>query len=179
MWHKLNVVANSSHIGHIIRSITRFKMKTTPKYSHRLARRRSGQTLVETALMLTFVLIPMTIGILQFGIIMNSTNSLTQIAREGARYAAVHGTEANSDAAIKDYIQAVAAGTSIRPTDIPDANITISMLAVNGVTPARASGYPINVTIKYPMSRKVFIPNMPFMSKLKNDYYVQSTFVLE
>jgi Flp pilus assembly protein TadG len=179
MWHKLNVVANSSHLGHIIRSITRFNMKITPKYSHRLARRRSGQTLVETALMLTGVLLPITIGILQFGIVMNATNTLTQLAREGGRYAAVHGTEANSDAAIRDYIQAAAAGTSIKPTDLPDANITIGMLTVNGVTPARASGNAINVTIKYAMSKKVFVPNFFFAGKLKNDYYAESTFVLE
>jgi Flp pilus assembly protein TadG len=155
-------------------------MITNSKESKRSARRRSGQTLVEAGAILVIFFIPISLGIMQFGLILNATNSLAQIAREGGRYAAVHGTEANSDDAIRDYIQAVAAGTTIKRTDLPDANITIGMLPVNGITPSRSSGNPIYVKIKYEMRKKVFIPNfVPNMALFKNDYYAQSSFVLE
>ncbi|RYG66953.1 pilus assembly protein [bacterium] len=157
-------------------------MINVTKKSHRTARRRSGQTIVETAFMLAGVLIPTTIGMMQFAIILNATNTLTQIAREGGRYAAVHGTEAGADDAIRDYIQSVAKGTSIKPTDLPDANITIAMAPLTStstVIPARVSGNPIRVTIKFAMSKRVFVPNLPFLGNLKNDYFATSTFVLE
>lgn len=151
-------------------------MLNRAKRTEDMRRRRGGQTLVEAALVLGGILLPITLGILQFGIVINATNSMTQIAREGGRYAAVHGTEANSDAAIKDYVQAVAAGTSIKPTDLPDANISITMVD----NKARASGNAINVAVTYQMSKKVFVPNfVPFISKLRNNYTAESTFVLE
>lgn len=132
--------------------------------------------MVETALVLAAVLLPLTVGILQFGIVLNATNTLTQIAREGARYASVHGTEANSDAAIRTYVRAVAAGTSINSTDLSDSRINIAMLSGN----ARSSGNAIVVTLTYPMSKKVFIGSFfPYMTKLKQDYTAKSTFVLE
>jgi hypothetical protein len=155
-------------------------MITNLKKWKRSARRRSGQTIVEAGAILVIFFIPISLGIVQFCVVLNATNSLTQIAREGGRYAAVHGTELNADAAIKDYIQAVAAGTTIRAADLPDGNITISMLTVNGLTPPRASGNAINVRIRYEMRKKIFIPNfIPNMTLLRNDYYAQSTFVLE
>ena len=145
-------------------------------FAKRRRTRHRGQTLVETALVLSAVLLPTTLGILQFGIVINATNSLTQIAREGGRYAAVHGTESNSDAAIRTYIRQVAAGTSILPADLPDARIVISM---NANAP-RVSGNAINVEITYPMNKKVFVGNfLAGVAKLKNDYKAESTFVLE
>lgn len=138
--------------------------------------KRRGQVMVETALVLAGVLLPITVGILQFGIVLNATNTLTQIAREGGRYAAVHGTESGSDAAIRTYVRSVASGTSISPTDLTDARIDISMLS----GAARSSGNPIVVTVTYPMSKKVFIGNFSsYMTKLRQDYSAKSTFVLE
>lgn len=138
--------------------------------------RRSGSVMVETALVLGAVLLPLTVGILQFGIVLNATNTLTQIAREGARYASVHGTESGSDAAIRTYVRAVATGTSINSADLTDARIDISMLS----GAARSSGNAICVSVTYPMGKKIFIGNFgSFMSRLKGDYVAKSTFVLE
>lgn len=139
----------------------------------RRSARRSGQALVETALVLSTVLIPLTVGILQFGIVLNATNTLTQIAREGGRYAAVRHT----DAEIRAYVKQVATGTSIRPADLTDARIAIAMVPS---TATRTAGNPIQVTITYPMANKIFIGNfLPGILKLRNDYVAQSTFVLE
>lgn len=148
-------------------------MKTKPSNFARKTTRRRGQALIETALVLLTVLVPLTLGILQFGLYLNATNTLTQIAREGGRYAAV----GNSDAAIKSYIRTVATGTSIKPADLGDSAIAISMVPS---TATRAAGNPIRVTITYPMSNKIFIGNwLPGVLKLRQNYVAQSTFVLE
>lgn len=142
-------------------------MKPTLRH-HKRARRR-GQSLVETALVISAILLPMTLGILQFGIVINATNTLTQLAREGGRYAALHGTETNSNTAITTYIGQAAAPTSIRAADL---NVAVSM--VNNAP--RSSGNPIRVVITYPMERKVFIGNF---FGLGDDYTAESTFILE
>src|SRR5687768_3283072 len=62
---------------------------------HRSARRR-GQALLEMALVV-IVLLFLTLGLIQYGLIANTKITMANIAREGARYAAVHGTESTSD----------------------------------------------------------------------------------
>lgn len=137
--------------------------------NHNGRARRRGQGIVETALVVSAILLPMTLGILQFGIVVNATNTLTQFAREGGRYAAVHGTETNSDTAIRTYISQVAAPTNIRASDL-----TVGIAMVNNAT--RASGNAINVTVTYPMDRKVFLGNF---FGLGRNYTAESTFILE
>ncbi|PQV65452.1 TadE-like protein [Abditibacterium utsteinense] len=142
--------------------------------------RRRGQTIVETAMVLTLILLPLTVGILQFGIVLNATNTLTQLAREGGRYAAVRHT----DEEIRAYIVKAAAGTSIREAELRppgsqaslDSRIIIEMLPN---TATRVSGNPIQVRINYPMSNKIFIGKFPGVSLIKPTYVAQSTFVLE
>ncbi len=143
-----------------------------------LSNQRRGQTLVETALVLSAILLPLTVGILQFGIVLNATNTLTQLAREGGRYAAVRHT----DEEIRAYIAQAAAGTSIkaidlRPTALPDSRITIAMVPA---TATRTPGNPIQVRITYPMGNKIFIGNsFAGILKINQNYVAQSTFVLE
>lgn len=153
--------------------------------------RRGGQTLVEAALVLTGILLPLTLGVMQFGLVLNASNTMTQIAREGGRYAAVHGKEPTFDGAetapaagaqgsLKFYLKTVATQTSIGWNDIKD-NIV--------VTPAtRVSGQAVTVTVTYPMSKKVFLGAMgslglgsiaPGLGKLKDPYIASSTFVVE
>ncbi len=144
---------------------------------HSVSKRRGGQTLVETALVISAILLPLTVAILQFGIVLNATNTLTQLAREGGRYAAVRHT----DAEIRQYIADSAVGTGIRVTDLrppaaPDSRIIIEMLPN---TAARTAGNAIQVRINYPMSNKIFLGRFPGISLIKPTYVAQSTFVLE
>lgn len=152
-------------------------MKST--FSRGAARRR-GQTLVETALILTAILLPLTLGLLQYGVYLNATNTMTQIAREGGRYAALHGTESTSDAAIRTYVRSVATNTSISATDLTDARIVITPSQGNS---SRVSGNPIVVSVTYPMAKKVFVgsflSNLPGIPSLKRDYTAESTFIIE
>lgn len=147
-------------------------MKTSIYRSNRA--RRGGQTLVETALVLAAILLPLTLGLLQYGVYLNATNTLTQLAREGGRYAALHGTEPTYETATEDYIQQVAIGTTIKPSDIPDTAIKVETYPA---TPLRVKGNPIRVTITYPMAKKIFMGRMfPF---LPNTYVTESTFIIE
>ena len=157
-------------------------MKTNSPSTRYRRRRRGGQTLVEGALVVAFILLPLTLGIFQFGIVINAVSSLQMIAREGGRFAAVHGQEQTSDdsvsqaspASIRNYIRTVCTGTSINYNDL-----TITVSPALGST-TRVSGLPITVTIVYPMSKKIFVGNtLAGSSILSRNYTATSTFVLE
>ena len=123
-------------------------------------RRRRASTLVETMLCLIFVLLPLLLGGLQFGMVLTTTHSLQQISRESGRFAAIHygeptfdgpdtqGNASGSDPSLKHYLRQVAEDNDIPWNDIKD-KITVSP----GVG-SRSSGQPITVTIKYPMGKR-------------------------
>lgn len=162
--------------------------------------RRKGWTLVETALCLIFVLLPLLLGGLQFGLVLIPTHALQQVSREAGRFAAVHydentfdsgdsqGNSAGSNPSLKHYIRAVVEDNDIPWNDIKD-NITVSP-----APGARISGQPITVTIDYPMNKRsilgrpgkqailFFAPsnggNSP-LNFLNQDYTVASTFVMQ
>ncbi len=153
------------------------------------AKRHAGQTLVETALILVVVLLPLTLGIIQFGLIFNATNTMTQIAREAGRYAAVHCKEATFDGpdtapaagaqgSLKFYLKTVADQTGIKWDSIKDS------VVVTPATPAtRTKGDAVTVSVTYPMKNKVFLGSLstiaPVLSKLDDPYTSKSTFVVE
>ena len=162
--------------------------------------RRRGSTLVETALCLIFVLLPLLLGGLQFGLVLTTTHALQQVSREAGRFAAVHygeptfdgsdsqGNTAGTDPSLKNYIRAVAEDNGIPWNDIKDK------ITVSPATGSRTSGQPITVTINYPMNKRsilgkpgkqailFFAPknggNMS-LNFLNQDYPVASTFVMQ
>lgn len=151
--------------------------------------RRSGSTLIETALVLGVILLPLTLGIIQFGLIFNATNTMTQIAREAGRYAAVHGKDvtfdgtdappvAGAQASLKNYLKTVAGQTGIKWDAIKDSVATTPALLKD-----RVSGQPITVSVTYPMKNKIFLGSVasfaPMLRKLEAPYVARSTFVLE
>lgn len=121
--------------------------KVTPKKKHR------GSTLIELAIVLPILLI-LSLGIVQFGVYMNAAVTLTNLSREGARYAA---TQPNSDDGIETRIQQVCPA-SIRWTDIQN-NITITP-AENSTLRVRPN--LITVQITYDMKKKMFLPTTFF-----------------
>ena len=174
--------------------------------SMRAARR--GTTLVETALCLVFVLLPVTLGGLQFGLVLTTTHSLQQVSRESGRFAAIHYNDstfsgadtvaatATSSPSLKNYVKTVAASNGIPWNDIKNRIV---------VTPAsgRNAGNPITVSITYPMQKRALLGKLGFMKPrvagdaddgkidhglkkdsvslgfLQRDYTVSSTFLME
>lgn len=145
--------------------------KINERGSLRLDSRRRGSVMIEAALVSVFVLIPLTLAIIQYGIIFNATNTLSQVTREGARAAAVFalktadespGINQTSDQYIISRIQAAAAPTSLDMSDaaIARGDVTISITpAMNSTTSTpRVEGQPIQVSISYNMRSKYFFP---------------------
>jgi len=72
-----------------------------------------GATMVEFALAAVLILTPMLLGILEFGVAAWSRNSVTSDAREGARYAIVHGSTALKVATVDSVRRFVKSKTSL------------------------------------------------------------------
>lgn len=146
---------------------------------------RRGQALIEMAFVLS-MLILLTLGLIQYGFLYNAVGTLTHLTREGARFAAIHGTDNNTtvggvtttpDAAIRLYIRQRARGSSIRAADLPDAAITITPPDSNNI--ARSSGQPITVAIRYNMRNKLFLPSrFPGLNRIST-YSTTITHVIE
>lgn len=66
-----------------------------------------GAAMVEFALVVSLVFLPMVFGIIEFGRFIWTKTMITAAAREGVRYAIVHGTQSPSvadSAAVADYV---------------------------------------------------------------------------
>lgn len=132
-------------------------------------KQRRGTTLVEFALVVTLLLV-LSLLIVQYGVIMNTTVTLSHLSREGARYAAVHP---GTDAAIRSYIQTATPGL-IRYNDL-----TITVTPTEGSS-SRVSGNPISVTITYNMQRKLFLPSTFFgIPIFSPNYSTKATMLIE
>lgn len=131
-------------------------------------RRRGGSTLVETALCLAFVLLPLALGGMQFGLVLTTTHALQEVSREAGRFAAIHygeqtfdgadtqGDAANQDSSLNNYLKNVARANKI-PWDDIKGNIVVTPPAG-----ARFSGQPITVSISYPMKKRAIIGQLGF-----------------
>lgn len=149
-------------------------------------RRARGQAVVEMAIV-SMVLIFFTMGLIQYGLIYNTLNTLENITRDTARFAGVHGAEASitlgttvypaPDDAITAYAATVAKGTSVLPADIT-VIVADSAGNTNSDSPLsskRTGGQPITVTIKYPMYKKIFDWGLPGMGRFRSPSLVPTT----
>ncbi|MDF2440062.1 MAG: hypothetical protein JWN98_1046 [Abditibacteriota bacterium] len=131
-------------------------------------------------------LLVITMGLIQYGIIYNAVGTLTHLAREGARFAAIHamdstttvnGVTSSADAAIRNYIRWKAQSTSITVASLPDDSIVVTPAPGNS---ARSSGQPITITITYDLRRKLFLGSkFPGLSRLAGVRSTSMTHVIE
>lgn len=119
---------------------------------------RRGQALIEMAMVVT-VLLFLTLGLIQYGLIANTKVTMANLARVGARRAAVIGLQKTSDDSgktnkdsIRGYVFRAAASTILQ--DIDDSNVEITPATAAG----RTKGDIVTVTIKYDMRRKIILP---------------------
>jgi Flp pilus assembly protein TadG len=118
---------------------------------YRESPRFAGSTLVEFALILPLLLL-LSLCVIQYGLILNTTISLSHLTREGARYAAVAPT---TDLGIKDRIR------DVTPAPLKYSDLHVYIAPMEG-SDQRVSPNPITVTITYDMSKKVFLPRRFF-----------------
>jgi len=130
--------------------------------------RQRGQALVESALVM-LVFFPVLIGILDFGQFLYFHQSLTERARAGARYGAVHtlgdGTEAVNVAIYNDPAGAGGGATALLPCIVTSCTAndgsTVQATVTATVSNAGTDDSRVTVTISnYPFN---FLT--PFMSK--------------
>ncbi|WP_027183286.1 TadE/TadG family type IV pilus assembly protein [Desulfovibrio inopinatus] len=115
-------------------------MNTTQR---RKAKHMAGVVSVELALVMTFLLMPLFIGVLDFGQIMHAQYVITRAAREGAVTASTNG---NVDLTVRNYI----AASNLNPGQ---AQVSGSFLS-GTVMP----GNPVSVTVTFDMTGYMILP---------------------
>lgn len=99
-------------------------------------RRERGESLIEFAFA-SVIFLTMILGALEFGIAVWNYNLVSNLAQEGARYAAVHGQNSGSPvdtAAVSAFVQARAVGLSVTtttPSGAPNSLLPGSTVAVS------------------------------------------------
>ena len=145
--------------------------------SHRKKHRRRGVALVELALVLSILLV-LSMLIIQYAIIMNTAITLTNLSREGVRYAVIHPED---DTKIKDYMYEVCPGGGLRQNW--DTQVKNNIVITANGTRQTGSKAMMTVTITYNMANRLFLPSQlrfPFMGTVKifNTNYVTSSSML-
>lgn len=175
-----------------------FSKTTTSALSWRLRGRRAtqprlrrGQALIEMALVVV-VLLLLTLGLIQYGLLANAKITMDNIAREGARYAALHGVDVDSDDgtgvcpgadpssyaghSIRCHIKYAVANTTLKDLN-PDTDVTISP---NLNDPKRTPGKLITVTVTYNMRKKFILPSgFPGLSRFGTATAADASMVIE
>jgi Flp pilus assembly protein TadG len=105
--------------------------------------------MVEFAVVATLIFIPVVFGIIEFGRAIWSKNMVTAAAREGVRYAIVHGSKSGAtfdSAAVANYVQG---RTSLSP-------LRISTTWTGSKDPQDT----VTVTVKYDYTPVVRVPGL-------------------
>lgn len=141
------------------------------QYLKRKSGKSRGQALVEFALVLP-VLLVLTLLIIQYGIIFYTSIGVTNLSREGARFAA---TAPASDDDIEERIE------NVMPPNIKFSDLSIVVSPSEGsadrVVGTRAL---ITVEVSYDMKKKLFLPSTFFKVKIFNETYTaQTTMMIE
>ncbi len=127
--------------------------------------RRRGAALLEFALVASmfFVLL---LGMLQFGVYLNATNTLWNLSREGARYASIQRSDsptvADNNQKIIDHISKPAPNGMLPPTVDP-TKLSITITPSDAST--RGMGTEVRITLRYDMSDKLFVPTGDVLRK--------------
>ena len=114
---------------------------------------------MEFALIVPLLLI-LTLGLIQYGVILNAIVTLSHVSREAGRYAAVNGLKPSIDDSMRTYIRSVATNSRLTLTD---ANITFSPAENTTVSPTNRRQYQsITVNITYNLNERRFLPTTFF-----------------
>ena len=164
-----------------------------------IARRaqNKGALIVEMGICLP-LLVWLTFAIIEYGLVINTTVTLSQLARDTARFTAVHGGEKTADApaydikdatsstaSIRNFLKTECAGTSINYSDLTVVvgalDATNSTVAAN-VAANRTRGSAITVQLSYDLSKKISVSSqlVPGLATFKSGAYIKrSTILLE
>lgn len=124
----------------------------------------------------------MAMGIVQFGVIMQTSVGLSQLSRDATRwavlpanYASFSGTAStqNSNTNLTNEIRNMLNSNSM----MKDADISATWQAPHATPQA---GDLLTVYLSYDITKKVFMPNLPGMARFRNArIYAQTTMVCQ
>ena len=97
-------------------------MQSTFRKNRGAFKRFSGQVFIELCVCLLFVLVPLTMGLFQYGILIKTTLALNNLSREVGRYAAVNALDADITRAL--YATTNASDAAL--TSVLNASTTLS-----------------------------------------------------
>ena len=113
---------------------------------HNITKREDGQAMVEFA-MVAPILLMLVLGIIQFGILFNHYQTLTDAVRVGARQAAVSRTLPNPAAAAEARVRSAASG-SLSDADDPVAlDVTVTSTFAQGSDVTVKATYPYSINL--------------------------------
>jgi len=137
-----------------------------------------GQALVEFALVLPVLLI-LTMLIIQYGIIFYTTLSLTNLSREGARFAATQPASTDNSVISTQQSSINTRMANVAPSNIVWNNVSSTITYYDATSGSEiskpAAGALVGVSLTYDMSRKLFLPSTFLGIKIFSTSYTTFT----
>lgn len=130
------------------------RLATAPIEKRRWNTRRRGQALLEFALIAPIFLV-LVLGVVQFGLLTQATEIVTNLTREGARFASLGPDRKDVD--IKSYIIRQTSETPLRRGSDPTVNDDLS-IAIMPAEAARTKGAQVTVSVTYNLRSRIFLP---------------------
>jgi Flp pilus assembly protein TadG len=136
-------------------------------------RAQRGAAAVEAMLLLPLI-VWATFAIIQWGSVINAMNTITDLGRSAARFAAVHATESTCNdtsagtGSVQAFLKAQCASSPINYSDlvgtdgVAGSGAIVGSVASNGTfTPAASGttfvpGTSVAIKLQYPMAKKVY-----------------------
>ena len=118
--------------------------------------RRHGMAMLEFAMVLPIIL-ALLLNMIQFGLLSQATEIVTNLSREGARFATQRASATDAD--IQSYVLTQAEQTALGRGDL---SVVITPAQGTG-TSARQVGGQVKVEVAYNLSRRIFLPGTRWM----------------
>lgn len=137
-------------------------MERTP-HTERLRDER-GAALLEFALAVPLLLV-LLVGIVSYGVLLSFKQSMTQVAAEGARAAAVAAEEVDAEVRAKGSVDAGVARVLDRTCDDPtDPDDSDALSCTYSVDACDSGASCITVELRYDNAASPLVPPLPFVS---------------
>ena len=156
-------------LGDSMKSITRIRSAPTlERWRAFKSKKKRAAELLEFA-MITPLLLALSMGIVQYGILLNTKLSLYHTCRNGGRYAAVRALNPGSDSDIKSHVILVGKGFGLKLNESnvgiyyvdSDDNLGNDRIAPENTaanTTNRTQYNPLKIRLTYNTQQKLFLP---------------------
>lgn len=135
------------------------------------SRKRSGIVLIEFCIAFLFVLLPLFLALLQYGMIIQAMLAMDNTSREAGRFASVNSLSAPNDTDLKNFIISNAAGMGIQ---VNNTDIAVTPSPTN-----RLRYQPLTIDITYDLKSKVFLGTFYGIPFFRSKYTTRVVMVMQ